>query len=295
MENKEVLAQRIVSIIIKLNSGESVEVNQLAQEFGVSERTIQRDLYQRLAFLPIVNEGKKITLLPAALGKYTSLDVRNFASLVGTQQLFPNLDNQFITRLLSNKNQPIYSVIGGTYECERELIKQNCEKLERAIKLHKKVSFTYKDKDYNDIEPYQLINHNQVWYLAANDSTKIKTFHLTKLQKIVITGAEFEFDKNKLNQILASKSIFINDKPKTAKLKVKKEIAEFFTRRELLPNQKLIEELENGDLVFESQYNVGIQLTSIVKHWLPSIEIIQPVSLKEELLKELKMYLKQTI
>nr|MBL0711271.1 HTH domain-containing protein [Colwellia sp.] len=79
MEHKELLAQRIADII------------------NVSTRTIQRDINERLAFLPLERNGNKISLCATALGKLTKKDIRNFAQLSGISQLYPNLDSHFIT------------------------------------------------------------------------------------------------------------------------------------------------------------------------------------------------------
>jgi len=88
MEHKELLAQRIADIITKLNLGESLNINDLAEEFNVSTRTIQRDINERLAFLPLERNGNKISLCATALGKLTKKDIRNFAQLSGISQLY---------------------------------------------------------------------------------------------------------------------------------------------------------------------------------------------------------------
>ncbi|WP_241650405.1 DeoR family transcriptional regulator, partial [Rosenbergiella collisarenosi] len=45
------LANRLAMLVSRLFMGESLRVSQLAQEFGVSERTVQRDLRERLRYL----------------------------------------------------------------------------------------------------------------------------------------------------------------------------------------------------------------------------------------------------
>lgn len=57
MKQKEVthdkLAMRLGIILTKLFSGHRINQKTLAEEFKVTERTIQRDLNQRLMYLPI--------------------------------------------------------------------------------------------------------------------------------------------------------------------------------------------------------------------------------------------------
>ena len=49
------LAVRLSFIISRLLSGESLALHALAEEFGVSERTLRRDLHQPLSHLDIEN------------------------------------------------------------------------------------------------------------------------------------------------------------------------------------------------------------------------------------------------
>ena len=52
MKNKnERLAYRLGGILERLNAGERISVNELAETYGVTPRTIQRDIAERLAFL----------------------------------------------------------------------------------------------------------------------------------------------------------------------------------------------------------------------------------------------------
>lgn len=80
MEEHDKLAQRLGMILTKLNAGEHLQIASLAQEFNVSERTIQRDLNKRLSYLPLEREGQVYWLAPNYLGKNTT------ASFIERQQ-----------------------------------------------------------------------------------------------------------------------------------------------------------------------------------------------------------------
>ena len=47
------LAYRLTQILVKLNQGEKLDPQTLAEEFNVNLRTIQRDLNSRFAYLPL--------------------------------------------------------------------------------------------------------------------------------------------------------------------------------------------------------------------------------------------------
>ncbi|WP_120951899.1 DeoR family transcriptional regulator [Helicobacter sp. L8] len=54
MKDHDKLATRLSQILLKINQGEVLHVRSLAQEFGVSVRTIQRDLNR---FAPLIVGG----------------------------------------------------------------------------------------------------------------------------------------------------------------------------------------------------------------------------------------------
>ena len=49
----DTLVYRLAQMLVKLNQGEKLEPQALAEEFGVHLRTIQRDLNERFAYLPL--------------------------------------------------------------------------------------------------------------------------------------------------------------------------------------------------------------------------------------------------
>lgn len=53
MTEKDKLARRLSQILLKLNSGEKLRIDELAKEFNVNKRTIQRDLNVRFDYLPL--------------------------------------------------------------------------------------------------------------------------------------------------------------------------------------------------------------------------------------------------
>lgn len=110
------LAWRLAAILMKLNNGERLDVDALAEEFGVHKRTIQRDIQERFAFLPLEKTDGRYALDPAYLGRITVKDISRFASLAGLAGLFPNLDAQFIREFFDSRLVETLQVNGGSYE-----------------------------------------------------------------------------------------------------------------------------------------------------------------------------------
>ncbi len=143
MKEYDKLGTRLVQILLKFNNGESVSVEELAQEFNVDTRTIQRDLNQRLSFMPIKRENGKYTLESFALGQLSFKDIQNFAAISGISDLYPRLDKNFISDILSQKINTILKIKNeGFQRVDYELF----ENLSVAILNHNVLNFDYKNK-----------------------------------------------------------------------------------------------------------------------------------------------------
>ena len=75
-------------------------------------------------------------------------------------------------------------------------------------------------------------------------------------------------------------------------LSVNKDIAGYFKRRQLITNQAIVKELEDGGLIISAKGHIN-QILPIVRYWIPNIHIINPEFLQVALEKELTEYLKQ--
>lgn len=85
----EKLPHRLTQILARLNDGQTLDPRALAEEFGVSLRTMQRDLTQRFAFLGLERIDGGYRLDPGRLGQIHSADLERFACLAGIQGLYP--------------------------------------------------------------------------------------------------------------------------------------------------------------------------------------------------------------
>ena len=84
----ERLAERLANILTKLNAGHSLGVLDLAQEFQVSTRTIERDFDRLNSYLPLIQDQttKKYSVDSVYLGRFKLQDIQNFAHLSGVEQ-----------------------------------------------------------------------------------------------------------------------------------------------------------------------------------------------------------------
>lgn len=280
--------ERLIRILGMLTNGERVTTKDLAEEFSVSIRTIQLDLNQRLSFLPILKEKGFYSLESYALGKLSFQDINNFAILSGIHGLYPSLDQNFIVDILNERVNKALLIKGGNYESIVDYLEQ-FEQIELAIIKHHKIAFGYKDKA-RVVEPYKLMNTNNIWYLLATEQGDLKSFTFTKLQSLALADESFKPDSSILETINKNETVWYSKKEIQVILEVDIVAAEYFLRRDLLPAQILLKQNSNG-LTLSTKVAYDDEILQIVKQWIPHIKIISPEYLQEKLHEDLIHYL----
>lgn len=290
----ETLVHRLAQMLIRLNQGEKIDPADLANEFGVNLRTIQRDLNERFSYLPLLRTNGRYHLDPAVLGKLTTKDIHRFAGLAGVRGLFPAFGDDFLRELFDTRVQEALLVRGHNYE---SLVghEKTFSQLENAVIKREKISIEYKSssnsKTYEALSPYRLINNKGIWYLAALDNQKLKTFALTKIQRVSNLSEAFDRDPVIDSKINEQDDIWLSNNPFEVVLKISKDVSNYFKRRKLIANQVIEKELEDGGMLISSKVGHANQIIPIVRYWIPYVQIISPESLQRELNQTLTMYL----
>ncbi len=290
----DTLVYRLAQMLVKLNQGEKLNPQALADEFGVNLRTIQRDLNVRFAYLPLEKTDGYYHLDPTFLGKLSTKDVDRFAGLAGVRGLFPSLSDDFLRDIFDERIQSAVMVKGHNYEnmAGKEAAFRS---LEQAIVGRQQIAFDYqKDagiKSYCGASPFKLINHKGIWYLAARDGEKLKAFSFAKIDNLRVLEVRFPADPDIDKQLAEDDGIWLNENKKEIVLKIDKEVAGYFKRRKLIANQVIEKELEDGGLLISAKVGHPNQVVPIVRYWIPYIRIISPEGLQAEMEKELTEYL----
>ena len=140
----ERLADRLASILTKLNIGQHLDVRVLSEEFNVSTRTISRDFDRLSASIPLLKDehNKKYYLHENYLGKVTAKDIINFAEISGIRDLYPSLDMPFLRELLNSRADQIYSTQAYSVE-DASQFTEIFKFAGNAIRAHKQIEFLY--------------------------------------------------------------------------------------------------------------------------------------------------------
>ena len=141
------------------------------------------------------------------------------------------------------------------------------------------------------LKPYLLLNQKGIWYLAGVDQGKLKTFAFSRLSAPVVLDSRFTPAPAIKEQLRREEGIWLSEKPLEVVLKISPAVAGYFKRRNLIANQVIEKELEDGGLIISAKVGHINQVLPIVRYWIPHIRIVNPDSLHHQLERELETYL----
>jgi len=207
---------RLISILIVLLRRERVQAKELAEMFGVSVRTILRDVDAiNLAGIPIITyqganggisiaEGYRIdksvlstddmaTIIAALKGISGTMPDRRYDILM--EKLKNPLSSAQLDRLDQKTRQMIIDLSPWG---RNEPLKEKTMLIRRAIENHYEIEFDYIDaesqKTRRSAEPYSLILKGQNWYLYAWCLWRqdFRLFKLSRIKELFITDKSYQ-------------------------------------------------------------------------------------------------------
>jgi len=280
------LTARLIEILVKFNQGERVSVQSVMDEFQISRSTAQRDL-RRLEACGATKQGKLYSMAPILLGHSPSKGMKQRFIQLGLVDLFPNFDQAY-KATFNSKGQSPYLFKNVRIEKGADYLKSFHE-LTLAIQKQQLCQITYKKQRYNPIQPYRLINDRGVWFLAAIHQNCLKLFRMSKVSQAERLTESFEFSPRVKQQIEQLVIRNIHDEATTVVLKVDGDIANHFLETELVPDQRVLKQLEDGSLIVSSEISSFKQIIPAIKYWLPDVEVVSPVELREQVRLELQL------
>ena len=293
---------RLTVILSRMNDGEALSVKELAEEFNVSTKTIQRDMNERLISFPIYQENKKWKMADGfKLEKTTSIEdaivldiIDKMTESIGTG--FYSKAKKLLSKIKNDDFNPIYAKLD--IEDITDKLKE-IQLLESAIKDKKVINCIYNFETYShelSIKPLKIVNFEGFWYLVALDSRNdvLKKYYLKNITQIKLLDETFS-TSSKIDELLEqSISIWFQEdkEPFVVKLSISSEIAKYFKRKPLSKNQIIesIYEDDSMDIIIKITHEM--EILPIIKYWIPHMKVLEPKWLNDKLSQELKEYLK---
>jgi len=289
VKKHDTIATRLSLILTKFNNGEKFTVDELAKEFNVTKRTIQRDINERLSNIPIQKEKGLYFLESHHLGKVSFDDIHNLASLSGIDKMFPSFGKDFSSHLLEKNVTQAYLIKTHNFENISHKLGE-FKIIEKAILDSTMLELLYANKK-RKVEPYKLANVKGIWYVVALQDGVVKTFTFTKLSQLKVLNKNFMLNIDILQTIEDDESIWFSNAKTEVILKVDTFASQFFKRRKVMAYQKILEEYDNGSLLISTQMTFEDEVLQLVRSMIPHITIISPIALQEKLESTLQSYL----
>lgn len=290
---------RLTIILARLNDGEALSVKELAQEFNVSTKTLQRDFNERLSAFHIYQD-KRLWKMQEGFSLEKTKSLREQLVLDIIEKMTESIGGAFSTtshKLLSKiKNEdfnPIYTKLNIEDISDKF---EDIQVIEKAIKNKTELECAYENEREGVfktiIQPLKIVNYEGFWYLVALRDNSVKKFYLKALSNIKTTDTIFRVDKNIEKLLENSINIWFKSdvEPFEVKLYADKVATKYFKRR-ALPTQSLESASQDGTMEFTVTITDEMEIIPLVKYWIPHLRVIEPLWISELIEVDLKVYL----
>ena len=314
---------RVLELIRRFNNNEIVCISQLQNEpmweNFKDRKTIERDLAIIKKIFPdtfhLVKGGAPSCYKAVTNELFDNItNAENMSLLVQTftiadrSNLFESLDigkaDKSIIERKIKKSKANYLFKTKPFE-NRTGDFQLFKKLENAIYHQKPIIIDYTADDIVEqieVKPYKIIFMNENFYLGCeveHEAYMFSSFRISRIQNVTPTKKTFHQNRDiaefikKMETPLARYTPNFKQHLIDVVVEVNSIKAKYFKAKQFLPSQNLLEEKENGNLLLEYTVTHEGEIDELVKRWLPYVKVISPVSLKDNIQKDLMEYLKQ--
>lgn len=291
---------RLSKILSILSDDQRPTLDDLKDEFGVSLRTIQTDIYERLSEFSIEKDSLKrlkfadgFSLNKSMLDKHEMILLSLALSHFTDNAQFDDTSESILQKLIyPNFFNPYY------------IKKSSIERLDAEGEVVKKLEHSIKDKNFItielienklDVEPYKIASFDGFWYLYAKDITdsKIKTFMISNIKSVLVHKECHNTNIGYIQQVLdrTHSAWFDDGEVFEVTIEVYPEISEYFLKRNFLQSQEIIETKTDGTLIIKFEITHDEDIDNLVKSWLPHIKVLSPIRFKSKIQQELQEYL----
>lgn len=197
----------------------------------------------------------------------------------------------------SQKSKELYHFHNNPLEdfSNNHLLKE----IEQSITKKRKVNFTYKNINYTDAKPLQIVFMEGNLYLAIltneelNGGFKFLRINYMQDYKTLRTEYNETASISKAYEFLKefqTPFAWFDSEYKQVKISISEYAKEFFKLKKHLPSQEY-KELPDGTAQLTYYVTNYMEIALLVKKWFPHLKIIEPVEWKERFSNEIKQYL----
>jgi len=301
---------RVLKILNLLNEKGKVKISDLAADFDVSERSIQRDIERiNMTFgLEQCSKGEYSFAAGVSL-KEMRLSGEQLSALIFMNELFKGMGGAFgksfealFQRMakLSPWESP-YAIImprpGKSLDISRFI-----PDVEAAIMERRRIRVDYLKKgalSSRTLAPLKILVDNGFYYILSMSEKKGEyvKYRLDNIKSLELTTQTFTPPANIAKAINDATSVWgampARDRRILMRLKIAPAAADFFRKKEFFPLQKIIKTDPDGSLILESRLAQFMEAIPTILNWIPDIEVLEPEKLKSDILSRVESYLRK--
>jgi predicted DNA-binding transcriptional regulator YafY len=316
VRNAEVIRQW--RILKRIEAGRYTTAQDLADEHGVTERTIRRDIeaLQEAGF-PLYDErseGRKVWRLiegykqrltqTFTLAELSALYFsKNLMSFVGGAPFGSDLESAFakIREALPARSLPYLARIQDLFSARPDTWKDYSDKQDVIAALIDAVlhqrqaaieyfSFNSKRTKTYTIDPYRVVYYHGGLYLyaRAHEYEEVRTFAVERIEKIEVRDQAFEIPNDfSVSEYARGAFGIAGGKPEPVEVVFDAEMAGYIRERVWHESQS-IEDGPGGAVVLRMSVSPGFELKAWIKGFLPYVRVVKPASLRTAIAKDLE-------
>jgi predicted DNA-binding transcriptional regulator YafY len=316
VRNAEVIRQW--RILKRIEAGRYTTAQDLADEHGVTERTIRRDIeaLQEAGF-PLFDErtdGRKVWRLVEGykqrltqtftLAELSALYFsKNLMSFLGGAPFAQDLDAAFakIREALPARSLPYLARIQDLFSARPDPWKDYSNKQDIIAQLidavlHQRRAtieyFSFKSKRTKTytVDPYRLVYwHGGLYlYARAEEHGEVRTFAVERIEKIEVRDETFEVPPDfNVSEYARGAFGIAGGKPEAVEIAFEAAVAGYIRERVWHESQSL-EEGPGSGVTLRMNVSPGFELKSWIKGFLPHVRVLKPAKLRAEIAKDLE-------
>ena len=302
---------RVLNILNRLNEG-PVRLPELAEEFGVSERSIQRDMERiNLTGFHLDTPQKGVYTFAAGVSLNSfNLSSEQLSVLVLMREMAGGMGgaikdafDKIFDRATSagQADSPFYSVGPRALN---PLTRKFYEDIVFAIENRKKLDVLYaavNGEKERVLCPVKILASENFFYMMASvdggPAGRFQKFRVDRIKRLEILPDEFpQPDPEQIRKVIGTATTIwgVNEGAKL-KLTLKAEgaAADFLQSKEVFPQQKISKPAADGSITVRAVIHHPMEVVPLVLHWMPEITITEPAALREDVKGRIKAYLKK--
>ncbi len=310
-------AARLHDVIRILEVRYGATVDELAEECGVTRRTVYRDLDAiRDAGYPLISEPeadgrvlysfmtgfKKLPPITFSLEELMTLYLcrGQLRFLQGTpfqddlDAIFGRIHSSLPPRSVAHLER-IAETVSPKFQGQRDYAakKELLKELRRALLYQYSIDLSYtparRSAETYRFDPYTLLFYGGALYLGgyAHNRKALRLFLVDRINDLAVLDERFEIpDDFSAEDLTGSAFGLIDEQSQTIKVRFGNDVGHLIRERTWHPSQEMIEE-SDGSLTLTFEASGEKEILSWLYSYLPHVQILEPLELRELFLKGL--------